>query len=411
MGAVLSHCPSRRHLPDVKSYHEKKILSLACGIFELPSHLESSLGLQQLGLSARPETNAQVELHLWCRKFWEAGHDAPEVYCCTKPSMNGAAKQELCLAAFRVFAPSVASMPLLQQRRVEHVYPQSGFSSRTAVVDWMGFDSTGNMLQYRAVADVQLQGKSVQQPDSADRLITVVLAGTQSPTQDESLSCLIEMFGEIFIQMCSYSAGNVVQQASPPSLKLDAGDEEQVSFRLVPYLGLIMNNLPGDMLEFAFLARSFELGYAGYPPTGSCGSPLCRLHLHQQGDVLALYSCLIGNAPRTCCGEMKARAEPEHFMGFVKADGIPRDHLQGGEMFAAEVASRPLPVAQPGAPESSGCSLGNTIKLQRIRSCLHRICDVEVDVQELRFTQNTISSKFRDGRSVRALAEELRCDR
>ena len=53
-------------------------------------------------------------------------------------------------------------------------------------------------------------------------------------------------------------------------------------------------------------------------------------------------------------------------------------------------------------------SQGSQVLLQRISDDLCRIGEVEVEVKKVRFTQNTISPKFRDGRCVRALAAELR---
>ena len=150
--------------------------------------------------------------------------------------------------------------------------------------------------------------------------------------------------------------------------------------------------MPGHGLaEIAWLARSFELGNAGNPPDGTCGSPL--FNFTDDKIMLGMYSCVTADAPRKGNATEEPAPEPEHFTGFVKVmrmdnimktldDLCNRDVTVVGQD-SAEPTSTPSETQKDEifSFEAPG-SQGSQVLLQRISDDLCHIGEVEVEVKK-----------------------------
>ena len=142
--------------------------------------------------------------------------------------------------------------------------------------------------------------------------------------------------------------------------------------------------------------------------------------------LFGMYSCVTADAPHKCHQASVPNVQPpELSTGFVKIQRIDERLIKEitGEISEATASLAPRPDEVPPAPEEfcsaavsssineAGTAAPSVLRgctLQRLSDHIYRVGDLQVDVQQLRFTQNTISSYFRDGRSVKQLAEELR---
>ena len=360
----------------------------------------------------RPQTQDEVALLVLRRKILQAGHDAPQFFHCTSDDLPD---RHVVTAVFRVFQPKLASPTRdwpSQQLHPEEVEPQSGFSKDVCVLDFHGLDNAGSWHQYRTCQPYSLveQKAGMKTPGSCDKLTTIFVHSPVVRSRDEGLRHLAALLERTVFVCPAPSARNVEQRAGFASL----GESKVYS-----YFCLLMNSdIGNDLAEIAWLARSFDLGNAGNPPDGACGAPICRFGSGPDPEMLGMYSCLVADAPRKCKSTARERAQPdESFTGFVKV-------MRLDEVVLSRMRSRINPVDQQG-DSNPGDQQGHAtpmqevfssetrgtykqVTLQRLSDCLCRIGDVEVAVSELRFTQNTVSTHFRDRKCVLQLAEDLR---
>ncbi|CAE7329116.1 unnamed protein product [Symbiodinium necroappetens] len=340
-------------------------------------------------INEKPSTKAEVEFALLRRKIQQAGHDPPDLFLCTLenlPHVRGVTCKHVYVALFKVFAPA-RGVPPPQLKDNVHAWPirhQSGFHNDTVVMDLDGRDGSGVWHSYRLCHEKSCPGVpsppwgySEQDPElkywqglleEAERLTSVSLASRCCDTPEEALSYLMVQLADMIFSWDK------------------------------------------DFFEMAWLARSFEIGNAGNLPSGSCGTPVFKFGTKQ---VAGMYSCVTADAPWKCVGHAP-EAEPDVLphVSFVRVQKLTEEVLSesrgptsseslGPEWDDWEACFRPSESAEIGVDL-------NECNLQRLSDCIYRISDLDVDVQQLRFTQNTISCRFRDGRSVKSLAEDLR---
>ena len=298
------------------------MLKFALDAFELEPSQADQIAIRRLfSAGERPTSKGEVEFCLWQRKFVDRGHDPPQLFSCSFGN------QHLCIAQFRTFAPALGCPKKMQGLqgpvKLEATHPQSGFAEdgkylKILVADLVGADEDGP--RFRICMDYDPASLEKHLPEQADRLVTFSVPSRTASTQEQSLAYLMTVFEDTIFTASGYSSCNVRQQAGPPQLDMSNATATP-KLRMLEYLCLLINSDAGHGLaEIAWLARSFELGNAGNPPDGTCGSSIYSFAAWQKSDekILGMYSCVTADAPRKCNNTEEPPPKPEHFTGFVK---------------------------------------------------------------------------------------------
>mmetsp|Transcript_1010 Transcript_1010/g.4118 ORF Transcript_1010/g.4118 Transcript_1010/m.4118 type:complete len:598 (-) Transcript_1010:83-1876(-) len=389
---------------DYEQHEELQLRASACEVLGLPADQNMNLDLHTMldGVGARPATPAEVSLAIWQRKLAKQGHDSVKLYCCTSRVGDRASGQRIvCAAAFRVFRPNLVPAPTVPTI-LDIVAMQVG----VAAVDVIVHDHRGRPIRARTCCRCTGHDATTTRttldalgcnwnPEHLDCFETVYVFGTVGDTRTDSCNALASSVESMMLRVDAYS-----------------GTTHDMSCHNL--FAILLNGDHGTgHLEIAWLARSFDLGNAGNPLGRICGSPVSRAPVHDRNQddiaIVGMYSCVTAQAPTRChSGESAAIRSSEDFAGFVMLPSVSADTLK--QMIAHQLEATSENNEVPTAREDvfafrSGVS--ESCKVQRLSDCINLVDTIEVDPQEVRFTQNTISSKFCDGRDVRSLVSEL----
>jgi len=346
------------------------------------------------------------------------------------------------IADFRVFASSLISTATLGDLAYEMVRADP---TGSVVVDMIRTDvgrASGEQLRIRTCQSLhedRVRFTAVK-PELAELIRSFYVMGPRCSTNDASCSTLAELIRGLLLRSFCYSSGGVRVDRSLPS----AESHDRQAF-INMYALLVRADTGNGVAEIAWLARSFQLGNAGNPPSGSCGSPLFFDAEERGGSTtpFAMYSCITADAPLKCkchsAGPPAFSNDRDH-IGFVrvvtfadkwarifeamKGQKVAEDLTTSGEMgytTSCDAKSAPsgdtlqTPDVELAMRESetfarlSGLEPSSCV-LQRLSDLIFLCGDVEIDPQNIRFTQNAISSRFREGGDVRKLVHDIRSD-
>eukprot|EP00446_Apocalathium_sp_SHHI-4_P013408 CAMPEP_0177221464 /NCGR_PEP_ID=MMETSP0367-20130122/37429_1 /TAXON_ID=447022 ORGANISM="Scrippsiella hangoei-like, Strain SHHI-4" /NCGR_SAMPLE_ID=MMETSP0367 /ASSEMBLY_ACC=CAM_ASM_000362 /LENGTH=527 /DNA_ID=CAMNT_0018671297 /DNA_START=11 /DNA_END=1594 /DNA_ORIENTATION=+ len=349
------------------------------------------------GAGARPETEAQVRLAIWQRKLAKQGHDAVKLYCCTSRVGDRTSEQRIvCAAAFRVFRPYLVPAPAFPPL-LEIVGIQVGM----VVVDVVVHDDGGRPIRARIcyrctgrdATTTETMLRALCNPGPLDCFETVYVFGTVGETRTDSCNSLASSVESMMLRACASS-----------------GTAHDMSCQNLFAILLNVDRGTGEN-EIAWLARSFDLGNAGNPLAGNCSSFVFRAAVHDRDQddtpMVGMYSCVTAKAPTRChSGEPAAIRSSEDFAGFVMLHSADTLMQLVARYLEAPSENNGVPTAREDV-FAFRSEVSESCKVQRLSDCMNLVDTIEVDPQEVRFTQNTISSKFRDGRDVRSLVSEL----